>query len=37
MAIEAGTLFIELSLANISEDAERMQIQSNAAKKGGRP
>ena len=32
MAIEAGTLFIELSLANISEDAERMQIQVDNAK-----
>jgi len=27
MAIEAGTLFIELSLEHISEDAERMQVQ----------
>lgn len=32
MAIEAGTLFIELSLANISDDAERMQVQVKNAK-----
>ncbi len=32
MAIEAGTLFIELSLGNISPDAERMQIQVDEAR-----
>ena len=32
MAIEAGTLFIELSLASINEDAKRMQTQVDNAK-----
>ena len=32
MAIEAGTLFLELSLANIDTDAERMQVQVENAK-----
>ena len=32
MAIEAGTLFIELSLENMDESAERMQLQVDNAK-----